>query len=512
MKEGKKKLFTKLAIIILLVGGSLIAFVSIFVKQARDQIARDAIMIESDKAFEEFTSFFIPADKALSIIKNWGLSGILESSDHQKMAKQIIPVLQELNLFESASIAGQNIQDFFIYKNQEGHWVYRVHGSNDNLFESFKLDNSLTVIGTWVDTLDYDVTSRPWYKLGIESLNDSTEEWTESYRFNSTGVLGVSGVTSWIMDKDTMIAAIDLPMEQLLIDISETVNSETRTFVLSEIRGNKIFDSGSSDFVEDHPEEVYELALSQFTSDDEEQLIAFRYNGQSWHGVFRLADESRRLWFVTLAKEDSLLGTITERAAPIGLVSGVIILLGIFGTWRVIRNTRDTGLQIAAHDTDQLIEQALKQGEGPQVEYKSTIRMNLHTKKPGKEIELAWLKGVSAFLNTDGGTLLIGVNDDGEVIGLEPDAFPNEDKAMLHIKNLIRQHIGTDFFEYIHYNISERNGMWVAALVVSPANHPAYLLDKNGEEVFYVRSGPSSEKLPVSKLVDYLSRRSGKSN
>ena len=138
--------------------------------------------------------------------------------------------------------------------------------------------------------------------------------------------------------------------------------------------------------------------------------------------------------------------------------------------------------------------------------------MNLHTKKPGKEIELAWLKGVAAFLNTDGGTLLIGVNDEGEVIGLEPDAFPNEDKAMLHIKNLIRQHIGTDFFQYINYSIAMRDGMWVATIIVSPASHPAYLIDKNGEEVFYVRSGPSSEKLPVSKLVDYLSRRSGKSN
>ena len=84
MKEGKKKLFRKLAIIIILVGASLIAFISIFVKQARDQIARDAIMIESDKAFEEFTSFFVPSDKALSIIKNWGLTGILETGDHSR--------------------------------------------------------------------------------------------------------------------------------------------------------------------------------------------------------------------------------------------------------------------------------------------------------------------------------------------------------------------------------------------------------------------------------------------
>ena len=511
MKEGKKKLFRKLAIIIVLVGGSLIAFVSVFVKQARDQIARDAIMIESDKAFERFASFFIPAEKSLSIIKNWGLSGILETDDPTKLTNQVIPVINELDLFESVSISGTGMQDVFITKGEDGYWVYRVQRINSNLFDYFKVDNTSNLIDSWTDTLDYNPLTRPWYQLGIKNLKDTTVDWTPSYKFSSSGILGVSGVDSWV-NQDTVVAAIDLPQDRLLADISQMVGSETRTFVFSEKRGNKIFDSGSSSFIEEHPEEVYELALERFQSGNDEHLIAFRYEGRSWHGVFRLADKSRRLWFGTLSSEESLLGTITEKAAPIGLFSGIIILLGVFSTWRVIRNTKDSGLLIAAHDTDQLIDRALQQGEGPQVEYKSTIRMNLHTKKPGKEIELAWLKGVAAFLNTDGGTLLIGVNDDGEIIGLEPDAFPNEDKAMLHIKNLIRQHIGTDFFEYIHYNISQRNEMWVAAIVVTSANHPAYLLDKNGEEVFYVRSGPSSEKLPVSKLVDYISRRSGKSN
>mgnify|MGYP000452869327 CR=1 FL=1 len=56
-------------------------------------------------------------------------------------------------------------------------------------------------------------------------------------------------------------------------------------------------------------------------------------------------------------------------------------------------------------------------GETDHLEFKSTMRWNLHQDKPGKEIELAWLKSVVAYLNTDGGIILLGVGDDGEVVG-----------------------------------------------------------------------------------------------
>ena len=67
-------------------------------------------------------------------------------------------------------------------------------------------------------------------------------------------------------------------------------------------------------------------------------------------------------------------------------------------------------------------------GENDRFELKSTLRWNLKANKPGKEIENSWLKTIIAFLNTDGGILLVGVEDDGNVLGLEPDKVPNADK------------------------------------------------------------------------------------
>ena len=53
---------------------------------------------------------------------------------------------------------------------------------------------------------------------------------------------------------------------------------------------------------------------------------------------------------------------------------------------------------------------------------------------------------LAAFLNSKGGTLLIGVGDGGEVIGLENDKFQNEDKFALHLDNLIKDQLGGAVF------------------------------------------------------------------
>ena len=148
----------------------------------------------------------------------------------------------------------------------------------------------------------------------------------------------------------------------------------------------------------------------------------------------------------------------------------------------------------------------IAKGEGRTVEFKSTMRMNLHTRKPGKEIEIAWLKAVAAFMNTDGGTLLLGVSDDGTIGGLEADDFANDDKCRLHLKNLVNQHIGAEFSKYLRFNLVGVDGKQIGVVSCRPCADPVYL--KEGKsEAFYIRSGPSSDALPVSKIVSYIRNR-----
>ena len=63
-------------------------------------------------------------------------------------------------------------------------------------------------------------------------------------------------------------------------------------------------------------------------------------------------------------------------------------------------------------------------GEGAIVEFKATLRTNLHTGEKDPKMEQAVLKTLAGFLNKEGGTLVIGVADDGSPVGVGADGFP----------------------------------------------------------------------------------------
>jgi predicted HTH transcriptional regulator len=110
---------------------------------------------------------------------------------------------------------------------------------------------------------------------------------------------------------------------------------------------------------------------------------------------------------------------------------------------------------------------------------------------------------VSAFLNSEGGTLLIGVADDGTVTGFDEDNFDSDDKALLHFNNLVDRHIGTEFSRYIDSRIIEVGEKRVLSVHCVPAPAPAILDAAKGEE-FYVRSGPASRCLTLKQFHDWL--------
>ena len=124
----------------------------------------------------------------------------------------------------------------------------------------------------------------------------------------------------------------------------------------------------------------------------------------------------------------------------------------------------------------------------------------------GKEIEHAALKTVAAFLNTDGGTLLIGVNDQGEILGLENDKFPNDDKILLHFTKMVNDRISMQHMSFVDCYVDMIDSIKVLRIDIKPANTPAYLEDNN-EEKFYIRTGPSTSSLRVSEHYDYVRTR-----
>ena len=150
--------------------------------------------------------------------------------------------------------------------------------------------------------------------------------------------------------------------------------------------------------------------------------------------------------------------------------------------------------------------QEVMNGESESVEFKSTLRINLHTGQKDPRMELAVLKTMAAFLNSNGGKLIVGVADDGSPVGIETDGFPNEDKMSLHLVNIIKSRMGIPALTNVNVNFDDYEGSRI--MVVKCHKSPTAVFVKDGDiERFYVRTGPATTELSASQTQEYIKQR-----
>jgi len=154
--------------------------------------------------------------------------------------------------------------------------------------------------------------------------------------------------------------------------------------------------------------------------------------------------------------------------------------------------------------------EVIQKGESQTVEFKSTLRIDLKTNKPEKFIEHSVLKTLAAFLNSDGGTLLIGIEDNKNIIGLEPDfnSFSKADKLdefQKHFDNLISKSIGNRFHRYLKVEFPNINDLTICAISIKEKSlEPVYITNEAGQETFYIRRQASTIDLKPSETIKYI--------
>jgi len=148
----------------------------------------------------------------------------------------------------------------------------------------------------------------------------------------------------------------------------------------------------------------------------------------------------------------------------------------------------------------------LVNGESEAVEFKSTLRTNLHTGNKDPRMELAVLKTLAGFLNTSGGMLVIGVSDDGSPVGIQVDDFGNEDKMSLHLVNIVKTRMGIQAMTSIHARFDDHDDCRVMVVNCRKSPTPVFLKD-HATERFYIRTGPSTTELSASQTQEYIKQR-----
>ena len=152
-------------------------------------------------------------------------------------------------------------------------------------------------------------------------------------------------------------------------------------------------------------------------------------------------------------------------------------------------------------------EELIQGGETEFVEFKSSLRWNSKTQSSDRLLEQQIIGTIAAFLNLKSGTLLVGVRDDGKVIGVGHERFENQDKMLLHLTEVIKQRISSLHMKFIRYEFEIICDQPILRIDVEAGSVPAYTREGKSTESFYVRTGPATTNLKVSKIYDYIRTR-----
>lgn len=156
---------------------------------------------------------------------------------------------------------------------------------------------------------------------------------------------------------------------------------------------------------------------------------------------------------------------------------------------------------------ERAITELISLGESATLEFKSTLQWDVVENRINKNLRLMVLKTIAAFLNSEGGTLVIGVEDDGNIYGLEqdiksvkPQSLDGFEQTLMH---LITSQIGVEFARFITVRYESVNGHQICAVDVERSTEPVFLSDTKGRQ-FFVRMGNTTRSLNPEEAHRYI--------
>ncbi|MEK7193495.1 MAG: ATP-binding protein [Patescibacteria group bacterium] len=156
------------------------------------------------------------------------------------------------------------------------------------------------------------------------------------------------------------------------------------------------------------------------------------------------------------------------------------------------------------------IDQLLAENEHNQLEFKSSLRFDYKAGQANRDIEKAAMKTIAAFMNSNGGYLVVGVSDTRAPLGLRSDYMTlqrkDSDGFENHFTQSFNSMIGPEFRNLVKlwfHNIREHD---LCAIQVLPSPRPVYLKADNNEQ-FYMRTGNISTALKLSEIESYARSR-----
>ena len=192
--------------------------------------------------------------------------------------------------------------------------------------------------------------------------------------------------------------------------------------------------------------------------------------------------------------------------AKVGIVFG-IVLAWIYGKL----HKKLAQIEQLTEELQRDLKSTIQQGEGPLLEFKSSFRWDYQQACTNKNLQTVVIKTLAGFLNSHtGGTLLIGVADDGEILGLEEDFKTLRRKDCDGYEQLmmttIASSLGANFCQYIQVLFHVIDEKYVCRLIVIPSPYPVFF-KQNKDAKFFLRTGGGTRDLNIEDATDFIAQR-----
>ena len=519
----KRRLLRDILLILFVTSGAILAIVFIQGIKTQREIST-AIITEANRNVEKhFHSYTEPLSNMMRLLAKWGESGLLKLDAPELLATQFQALMEIQPNIKVLSLTDTEANEVQLSL-QHDQWILRQHRQGQTITSNW-INGEIVKSNTSPDN-NYNPAATTWFRGAMTMSPDKQFFLTEPHMLELTDESGITASLRWTKSYDPnrfFISALSFTLKDLMVFMGQLeVTANDHIFLLqrngSLLRNLKINNLHPESYTKQTEDQVSAQLLETVANKVKKgnpqtnQSISLKNNGKTWWlGLSPLSAANNEVWVAVLIPEDDIFSDLRTQWLRFGIIVGSILLVAIFMAVFLVRKyshqLKDLPQQhIDSYSYENEVAALIRAGESTTLEFKSTMRTNLKTGKAGKEIELAWLKAVVGFMNSDGGILLIGVADDGEILGLEADNFDNEDKCKLHFKNLLNSHIGAEFTRFIHLKLVSIRKNNILIIECERVRRPVFLSVGKNED-FFIRSGPSNTKLTMSQMVKYLAER-----
>ena len=505
-----------------------LAVISIFMyfNRKKNQLYPDEIIsLASDTFRPDLKGFLSEVNQTVMHLEKEAKNEDVDKLPLDSLNRYFSKVITDSKLLKGIVIFGSNMNYVIIHDNDS--WIVAHNMLQDSLINWKRFDSNLKFVREWTDTYNFFMNQKNLNSINIKSLEKGNLVWRAAqsqlperrellfniFKLNSKGDSDIVALMFKTSDLSSRFYHV-LMFEKPVVTIRTTQNKLVTPIKTSDLEKIEVYDTLSK----------YIGRL--FTAwENTPNTEPHSYSSQMGNEIFwTRIDTIRPLMgvnaFAITVPENDLLKT-RQKADEAWLYAAIMFLLFALFAWlsgtRKKQKDNTSNTESLTPLTEKEIKELISKGETEFVEFKSSLRWDYREEKVNKALEEVILKSIAAFSNAKGGTLLIGVNDDMEIIGLESDfnTFKKQtaDYFELHLRKLINNQYGIKFSNHhLLMQFPEIDGKIICVIQISAGTLPLYLKSKNkqGQEVekFYVRSGNASHEMTsLKEIQEYIKVR-----